>query len=83
MNNEIVVIESELNAALLSRDSGLADNMIHDRIVNLRKRLDLKKKDLKRKQIKARLERKYRANRKTVLKKMIDEDPKLTAALKV
>ncbi|XP_055543780.1 uncharacterized protein LOC129729295 [Wyeomyia smithii] len=45
--------------------------------------LESKRKQLKRKQIKAKLERKYRANRKSALKEILAKDPELASSLKI
>lgn len=83
LKKEICLIESDLNTVRQRRDAGFGNEERIERILQLDKKLKLKKKNLKRKTSKALLKRKYRAAKKEAIKKLITKDLHLSKELKV
>lgn len=83
LKKAISVLESQVNSAVLARDSGLADTNIQNKITKLRNELEQKRKELNTKINRARLARKYRSDRKAALYELAQRDPEAGKSLKV
>lgn len=83
IKKQISILESEINAAVTARDSGLADAKVQSKIQKLREELCSKKKELKTKVNKARLAKKYRSEKQESINALVNRNPDAGKTLKV
>lgn len=83
VQKKIDLINSDLNNAILKRDSGLCGNKINQEINKLKKQLDESTKMLNQKKNNAKYQQSYRLKRKALVNDCIAQNPSLKRKLRV
>lgn len=83
VNMKMMLLESDLNNAILKRDAGLGDENINQLIKSLQKKVKTAKKESESKKRNAEYQRKFRSKRQALMEDVMRKNPEIQQQLKI